>query len=121
MYRYLIIFVITLCYSTQCLAVMLDQPAKAVELPPPSYPDAEKREGRGGLATVVIRVDENGSSSIERVMGSLYPFTAAAKSAAKNWKFTPAIRDRKPASFLLEFIVVFDPKKGVEILGPLFP
>ncbi len=116
-----ILAIIGICFGVPCMAEMLDRPARAIEMPLPRYPESFKRDGRSGLATVVVRVDEKGISTVEQVMGSTTDFSFAAKAAVKNWKFTPAMRDRKPAVQRLEFIVIFDPKKGVEVLGPLFP
>jgi hypothetical protein len=120
MKRFLAILMTALLSSTSCFADALDQNAKATELKPPSYPAAELQRGVGGIATVVVRIDEKGALTVDRVMGSLHPFIAVAAATAKTWKFTPARRDGKPAPDVLEFIISFDAKKGVEVIGPLY-
>lgn len=100
---------------------MLDKPARPIELVPPAYPAAEKRDGQSGVATVVIHIDAKGVVTVEKVMSTYFSFGAAARAAASNWKFAPAKQKGvTPFAQTLEYIVVFDPEKGVTLQGPLF-
>ena len=99
----------------------MDAHAQARKLTPPSYPEADKKAGRSGVVTILLRIDEEGNATIDRVMGlGPYGFLRAVTDVAQTWRFEPSRRDNRLVPDVLEFVVVFDSKDGVRILGPLY-
>jgi len=117
-----LIFVLAcLLTAVSCEAWELDQHAKAIDTPLPVYPAEEKSEAKKAVVSVLIQIDDKGKSKIVRVMSSSsYRFADVARKAAIDWKFKPGRRDGKPSADLLEFVLIFDPEKQVEVLGPLY-
>jgi protein TonB len=71
----------------------------------PEFPAALKAQGIEGDVTVRVDIDSGGKvTNVTIVRGSGYPaFDDAAKRAAANEQFAPAIRDGKPVSFSLSY------------------
>jgi outer membrane biosynthesis protein TonB len=113
-----LVLTLLLCFVAR--AEMLDTPPRAIEMAQPAYPDLDRKERRGGMVTILIRVDERSVATVERIMGSLHSLTVAVRAAAKTWRFEAARRQgRTPIAEVIEIVVIFDPEKGVEIRGPL--
>ncbi len=65
----------------------------------PVYPQAALKAGLEGMVQVKIWVDEQGKSRrVELIKSDNEVFNQSAIDAAKQWTFTPAIKDGKPVS-----------------------
>ena len=62
----------------------------------PEYPEVARKAGIEGHVTVYVLIDRNGR--VEQVGKVLGPevFHEAARAAAAQWEFTPAIQNDKP-------------------------
>jgi len=115
------ILLISLWAVVPCRAWELDRPPHPIDLRLPVYPIEEKQNAREAIVTVLVHVDEKGQAKIVRILtSSSYRFSDATKSAAEHWSFKPAMRDGKLWAMDVEFVLLFDPKENVRIVGPLY-
>jgi len=71
-----------------------DEPPIPLKMVPPVHPTDLKREGIGGMVSIMILVDENGSVQNPTVQKSSNPgFERPALEAVSRWKFKPARKD----------------------------
>lgn len=67
--------------------------AKPIEVPPPTYPEAERESAVEGRVRVEIELDATGAVKGARVVSALGPaFDAAALEAARRGRFEAATR-----------------------------
>jgi protein TonB len=80
--------------------VEFDTPPEPVEEVAPEYPAAAKQAGATGTAHVEVIVDETGKVTETRIAQSSTHemLDEAAKLAASQWVFKPAMLDEKPVS-----------------------
>ncbi|SBV36692.1 TonB family protein [uncultured Stenotrophomonas sp.] len=79
-------------------------------MPPPSYPREAYQNGITGKVVLVIDVAADGTPADVRVE-SAQPqgvFDAASVAAAKQWKFTPAMKDGKPVAGAVRVPIWYD-------------
>jgi protein TonB len=63
----------------------------------PEYPEIARKAGLTGLIVVVVQLDKQGKvEKILQVIGEPKVFHEAAKEAAQQWEFSPAIQNDKP-------------------------
>jgi TonB family protein len=97
-------------------------PAPAsVPVEPPkllSDPDVPYPEGATGEATVMLMlvVGADGTVTSATPEGAPEPFASAAASAARAWRFEPALRNARPVPAKIRMVVTFRPP--VEITEP---
>ncbi|GAB2517203.1 energy transducer TonB [Lysobacter humi (ex Lee et al. 2017)] len=87
------------------------EPPRAVETPPPDYPEALACEGIGGEVDLRITIRPDGSVGDIRVQrGSGRPeLDDAAKRAVATWKFKPATRGGAPIPIMIAVPMTFRP------------
>ena len=86
-------FIFSCLLAASCCAFELDQHAKAIEAPLPSYPFSRYEANELAFVSVLIEVDSTGAAKVLRVMNSSFlRFDNAAKKSVENWKFRAAIR-----------------------------
>lgn len=75
----------------------------------PAYPKILRAQGIEGNVAVLIRIDKSGQvQSVKVVKGSGYvEFDEAAKSAALNERFSPALRGDEPIEYTLKYTYRF--------------
>ncbi|MCG8275848.1 TonB family protein [Stenotrophomonas sp. NLF4-10] len=79
-------------------------------MPPPSYPREAYQNGITGKVVLVVEVAADGTPTDVRVE-SAQPqgvFDAASVAAAKQWKFTPAMKDGKPVAGKVRVPIWYD-------------
>jgi protein TonB len=82
--------------------VAFDTAPRPLELVPPEYPDAARREGRDGHVVVAFTVDADGRvAEVEVQESSDAEFESAALEAVRRWRFKPAMRDGEPVAVRL--------------------
>lgn len=62
-----------------------------------------------GMVTLDVSVDASGAVQKIKVVRDMAPFTSAAESGLKSWKFTPAMADGQPTAAKARISVVFNP------------
>lgn len=78
-------------------------PAKIVRLDKPAYPELARKAGIEGQVIVRVQVDKKGKARSVKVVKSDSPMLeAAAKFAALNAKYTPAITDKGAVNSWIE-------------------
>lgn len=84
------------------------QPPAIVRFFPPFYPLSSRMDGIEGRVDLQLAIDANGDVVDVAVAGSTAPqFQQFAVAAAKEWKFTPALRDGQPIGVRVPFPVPF--------------
>ncbi|MDX2185913.1 MAG: energy transducer TonB [Opitutaceae bacterium] len=87
-----------------------DEAPVALRTPMPAYPKdlhSMKIEGR---VAVLVEIDEKGAVTNVQVLKSTNSaFDAPALRAVRNWKFTPAKKDKAPVKAQVSFSLKFDP------------
>jgi len=75
----------------------LDRAPEVIKAVKPEYPEKLKREGIEGSVFVEVSLDENGVPiMVKAIKSSGYPeMDSAATKAAKEMRFTPALKDGK--------------------------
>lgn len=97
--------------STNDLPARVPRP---VSTPSPDYPRASIRRGERGDVVVLVRVGANGRvTDVELVSSSQHRrLDRAAMSAARRWRFEPAMRDGQAVPGELRIPFAFLPKGG---------
>lgn len=87
---------------------------RPISSPSPQYPRASLRRGERGDVVVLVRVGANGRvTDVELVSSSQHPrLDRAAMSAARRWRFEPAMRDGQPVPGELRIPFSFVPEGG---------
>lgn len=62
----------------------------------PTYPSEAKASGKQGVVILKVTILANGDVAKVEVMRGEEPFTSAAVSAVKSWKYTPAMHQGQP-------------------------
>lgn len=118
--RVLIVLLVIEATGGAAFADQLDRHATPDLMPLPEYPKAKKRDGRSGIVHFYVRVDETGAAVVSRVSpASSVEFVDMVRAAVSQWRFHPALRSNRYVSEILEFVVLFHPKEGVQIRGPI--
>lgn len=86
-----------------------DGPAQGVFTPAPVYPPSARLRGREGLVKVEIRVSEDGTCRVDRVLESEggESFEDAVRRAVARWRYRPATCAGRPSSDLLVIRFLF--------------
>lgn len=82
----------------------------AGRMPPPSYPRAAIDSGTSGKVVLRIAVDAEGRAT-DVVVTEAHPkgvFEEVSIAAARQWRFTPAMKDGKPVAGLIRVPISFD-------------
>ena len=81
-----------------------------IEMPPPRYPSRALRRGETGEVLLRVQVDARGvPSAVDVVSGSgSRDLDRAAASAARRWRFRPAMRDGQPMAGVVNVPITFD-------------
>lgn len=97
--------------ATNDLPVSVPRPVSA---PPPDYPRASIRRGERGEVVVLVKVGANGRvTDVELVSSSQHRrLDRAAMSAARRWRFEPALRDGQPVPGEIRVPFAFTPEGG---------
>jgi protein TonB len=76
----------------------------------PPYPPAARRQGREGVTTVSIELDDRGVVMDVRVLESsgYLDLDSAALAAVRAWRFSPALQAGMPIAARLDLAVRFD-------------
>lgn len=84
-----------------------------IDMPPPRYPSRALRRGEAGEVLLRVQVDARGvPSSVEIVSGSgSRDLDRAAISAARRWRFRPAMRDGQPMAGVVNVPITFDSRR----------
>lgn len=82
-------------------------------LEPYPYPDSLKGTGIEGTVLVEATIDKKGCSHDVKVVRKLHPeLDELAKQEVNSWKFSPATKDGKPITAVVQIQVRFkDPSK----------
>lgn len=90
----------------------LDQGARPIYQPSPTYPFEMNQRKQVGSVSVVFIVDESGRVVDPRIEQASDPaFERPALEAVKQWKFEPAQRGGKKVRTKLRYPIRFDPQK----------
>lgn len=81
--------------------------AKLISAARPVYPAAAKESGVQGAVTVAANVDATGKVTAARALNGPMLLRQAAVDSVKQWKYSPASIDGKPASSLVTVNVEF--------------
>jgi protein TonB len=81
-------------------------PRKIVDVPP-SYPDIALRTRRDGVVIIEATIDERGNVIEARVLKSVSLLDAAALTAVRRWKFTPAMLNGEAVPVVMTVTVNF--------------
>lgn len=82
----------------------------AGRMPPPSYPRDAVDNGITGKVVLRIAVDAEGRAT-DVVVTEAHPkgvFEAVSIAAARQWRFTPAMKDGKPVAGFIRVPISFD-------------
>jgi TonB family protein len=93
----------------------VDGPPKLLKKMPPVYPAAAiqgRIEGIVRLACVVMADGSVGEIQVVRSLDSVHGVDAAAIASVKEWQFSPAMKDGKPAAVAIEADVAFTLRNG---------
>lgn len=63
----------------------------------PNYPQTARQANIEGSVSLVIYIDQTGKVSSARALNGPVMLRAAAEDAVKQWKYSPALEDGKPA------------------------
>lgn len=86
----------------------VDVPARLQATPNPVYPETARRDGVEGAVEVFLIVDTRGTvehAEVSQPAG--YGFDEAALTAARRFRFQPALKDGKPVRVHLHWICRF--------------
>lgn len=72
------------------------EPAKALKVAAPVYPESARRARQDGQVTVTVEVKTDGTVATASAVGGNQELRDAAVAAARNWTFVPATRGGKP-------------------------
>ena len=100
--------------TTAAPAALPASDPRPVSTPAPQYPRASMRRGEHGEVLVLVRVGANGRvTDVELVGSSRHPrLDRAAITAARRWRFEPAMRDGQPVPGELRIPFSFVPEGG---------
>ena len=74
----------------------------------PLYPEEARAVGKQGIVVLAVVIDREGIPRDIKVKKSLAPeMDAEAVKAVRDWKFSPAMKDGKPVSVLINVQVNF--------------
>lgn len=80
-----------------CVPAELDQPLRPTTVVPPDYPAALRRQGIGGVVTVIFYVDERGHPRLVVAPPGVNPVLAGfAVNAVEHWRFAPPTSRGRP-------------------------
>lgn len=83
-------------------------PAKIIKLEKPAYPELARKAGVQGKVVVQVQIDKNGIAKTVKVVKSDSPMLeAAAKFAALNGTYSPAMADKGAVSSWIEIAFNF--------------
>ena len=85
-----------------------EHPPVLVHSPSPSLPDSVRSNARQ-LVRVHVLVDTAGLPCRIKAIDTFEPFAALAVSAARAWRWTPAMSNRKPTCVWTNAVVKFEP------------
>jgi protein TonB len=73
-------------------------PVTYLDAPPPAYPESARRDGQQGLTVVEVLVSKAGVPLDVRVVktSGIEVLDGAAAAGVRQWRFSPAMRDREP-------------------------
>jgi periplasmic protein TonB len=84
----------------------------------PQLPDSLKGSGVQGTVLIGAAIGENGCTQSVWVVRKLHPkLDEFAKQTVDSWKFSPATKDGKPVTVMVQIEIKFD-KDNVEIVKP---
>lgn len=94
--------------------IPVEVPARPTSQPPPKYPEVARRMEQEGTVFVKMLVDRDGSvMRVVVVRPSGFPtLDTAAVEAAYNWKFSPAIQNKKPVRVWVAAPMKFELRLG---------
>jgi len=94
--------------------VPVEVPARPIAQPPPRYPEVSRRMEQEGTVFVKMLVNLDGTvMRVVVVRSSTYPsLDTAAVEAAWNWKFSPAIQNKKPVRVWVAAPLKFELRLG---------
>ena len=88
-----------------------DKPPTLIMPVPPKYPAISRNAGIEGTVTLEVEVFADGTIGAIEVKKSLMSgpggFDEAAINAAKQWEFSPALKDGKPVAVWIMFDINF--------------
>lgn len=87
------------------------EPPRAVETPPPDYPEALACDGVGGTVDLRVTIAPDGSVGPIKLQGTSGNQTLdeAAIAAVRTWRFKPATRGGEPFPFTISVPLTFNP------------
>lgn len=100
------------------------QPTKSV---PPRFPGNEPAASLYGQAEIILLVGTDGKVAEVDVLSSrpTAAFGDAARTAARQWRFEPQLRDGRPTKFIVQQTVTFNvkssPRMAQGVTMPMVP
>ncbi len=89
-------------------AALLSAQPKPIDLPRIAYPADARKAGTEGRVVLVLRIDAQGRVASARVLDAPSASLAgAAREGARNFRFTPALRDGAPVETEIRFTYTF--------------
>ena len=83
---------------------------------PPRFPIEALRAGVAGFVAVEAVIDERGRVTDAKVVRSVRELDRAALSAVREWRFTPTVKDGKPAEVVALFLTNFTARTSPQVL-----
>lgn len=86
-------------------------PPRPLQMAAPRYPPAAYRQNARGTVTVTFVVTPEGKTDQIRILEAEPPrlFNAAARTAVRNWRFIPAMRNGRPVPMTVTHTLHFAP------------
>ena len=89
------------------------RPPHAKSTPPPDFPEAARRQNKGGLVVFFAVITRDGKVVLPQALGKdRYRLTDAARDTIKHWKFEPATCAGQPVNVSMELEVEFNLYQG---------
>jgi TonB family protein len=100
--------------ASAALAAPAFRAPRPIKEVPPVYPKALEGSGKRGDVTLELRISLTGKVTGVEVQDSFGPeFDEAARAAARQWEYTPAIFKGAPALMYLIVKVHFEPPRSL--------